>query len=533
MGKANRLKVGFTITGVLATGMLFQNCGKPYGFNYTQDNLLSSAAAFSIKDSYLSAELNTPVTKNLSYTGDASRLNVSFENGRGKNVLSIPEGTFEILDSKTLLVRFTPAVGFRGQVNVPIYVYDRYNNMTQAQLRASVDNPLQKFKPALAIRGGTCISCHANVAAPFITDFGYNGDRKGNDFFLKNRGIHAPGYIRGYYPLHEGGGLLTLNLHDGGSLIVPKTDLPQGFLSAAFPELNGKLTTIKEMVVDFFSRNQYPTTKSAEVKEVAEVFISSPTSQVIADSFQAKSTETIKFFPETNKSAPFSGLVENTDYFKNSGPLVCDGDLYLSKPVLFTDLKVSTQSGCRVYVTGMVLIYGGIQYLNETELSNLQIMSSNFIGLGMGAVKKDGQYCDTQGWYSQNEAGYWPSVQGDSFLNRVDFHGKVYSESTTQEPDPEVGSNKLVAEYKRVLAGESAPLYDAECRPEGRGQAFKKLLLNAPRVHNRYNGDVTGVVIAETALFSLGAFKYRFDPVFEKVPILPMVNHKNFFDIAE
>ena len=69
---------------------------------------------------------------------------------------------------------------------------------------------------------------------------------------------------------------------------------------------------------------------------------------------------------------------------------------------------------------------------------------------------------------------------------------------------------------------------DASCNSNSLGIAprevhFERLLLNAPRIDSRYQGQFTGVVIAEVALMSLSKFSFTFDPVFSRVPVLPLL----------
>jgi hypothetical protein len=59
-------------------------------------------------------------------------------------------------------------------------------------------------------------------------------------------------------------------------------------------------------------------------------------------------------------------------------------------------------------------------------------------------------------------------------------------------------------------------------------------MFNAPAVHNRYVGNVIGTVIAEYALMSLGGrFKFQFDPVFRRVPVLPFLDHKTYLAVED
>ncbi len=89
----------------------------------------------------------------------------------------------------------------------------------------------------------------------------------------------------------------------------------------------------------------------------------------------------------------------------------------------------------------------------------------------------------------------------------------------------------MVAE-SAIIAAKQGPLYDAICRKEGRQVSFERLLINAPIVHSRYVGDFKGTVIAEHATMALGAFVFKFDPVFSEVPVLPFLDPERYLSVS-
>ena len=52
---------------------------------------------------------------------------------------------------------------------------------------------------------------------------------------------------------------------------------------------------------------------------------------------------------------------------------------------------------------------------------------------------------------------------------------------------------------------------------------FERLLVNAPNIQSRYIGKYSGVVIAEIALFAPGELVFEYDPIFNSIPILPIL----------
>ncbi|MGD0101369.1 MAG: hypothetical protein ABSC60_13565, partial [Acidobacteriota bacterium] len=72
-------------------------------------------------------------------------------------------------------------------------------------------------------------------------------------------------------------------------------------------------------------------------------------------------------------------------------------------------------------------------------------------------------------------------------------------------------------------------LEDASCHDDT--ISFSRLLLNAPQVHSRYKGPFRGLVIAEVALFRLSKSTFEFDPVFKRVPILPVLRDSDYLQL--
>jgi len=223
-----------------------------------------------------------------------------------------------------------------------------------------------------------------------------------------------------------------------------------------------------------------------------------------------------------------SGLVDKSKYFKNEGTLNCEGDLALRGPVYFENLKVNSTSGCRIYVIGSVFIYGAISHLNPSETSNLQIASTKSISLGLGLTKKNDAFCEPNSRYATDPSGYNVS----SLKNRYVTFWTVPSYLTRSVTDAKDNGNSILSESALIEQGEGT-LWDASCRPEGRNVGFERLLLNAPAIHSRYEGNVVGTVIAEYAIMSLGEFKFKYDQVFDRTPILPMLKHEVYLDIQQ
>jgi hypothetical protein len=252
---------------------------------------------------------------------------------------------------------------------------------------------------------------------------------------------------------------------------------------------------------------------------MSSVYIGAPTDADLVASFALSSVEHSKFYPNDEVSPALNGLVDRGASFEIRGAFVCDGDLVLRGPLFIENMNLQTRSGCRLYVIGSVFFYGPLSFATTSADRNLQITSSRSISMGLGEVKKGGAYCDPNDRYALSPAEYGVN----SLVNRFKTFWTVPGNFVRQSGDP-IAYGASVVQEAELVASMEGPLYDAACRPEGRGVSFERLLINAPIVHGRYQGDFKGTVIAEQATMSLGAFVFEFDPVFERVPVLPFLD---------
>jgi hypothetical protein len=69
-------------------------------------------------------------------------------------------------------------------------------------------------------------------------------------------------------------------------------------------------------------------------------------------------------------------------------------------------------------------------------------------------------------------------------------------------------------------------------QPTGRVVSFERLLINTPNFNSRYQGEFKGVIIAEMALGSLGDFSFKFDDIFSRVFVLPLLNNNEILRVT-
>lgn len=356
-------------------------------------------------------------------------------------------------------------------------------------LVSSSNSAIKALKPALAIRGGACIICHARISSNLITDFGYKGDGQSLNYFGGRREQdEVYGDMRGGFDSSWS----SLTLDDSRyKVVIPKT--------TAFPATSWlSAGSLK----NYFSQNL----PSLPTQEVASVFIGAPSEQRLLGIFGTSTS--IKYVSATSNS--LKGVyLENNSYFKMTGEVYCDGDLFVSKPLFIKDPVISTTKGCRIYATQTVFIEGPVKFAGGLVWQNLQISSSRAILLGFGLAQ---------------------------LQERMKRGGAFYTRSTASESGVDL-SAKVQAQNDKIIADAAliGDLKDATTYPESGSRIidFERILLNAPQVHSRYMGRFDGVIIAEIAVMSLGQFRFQFDSIFSEVPVLPILRPSDYLQVQD
>lgn len=413
---------------------------------------------------------------------------------------------------------YTPNPTFRGIDQFEFVVKDNENKWSKHKVILNVGNPFHGLEPALAVRASGCVTCHAVVDSKYITDFG-----AGSAYFFggtANPFSVAPGDI---YGDHGSTSWLSAKIKD--NIIVPKVNIGRDLkqLISYHPDQNWKnesifaATTLKQYV----ERIEAKKTTPAAVVEKNEIYIGAPAVDVLKQRTLIGASPT-KFIKNASGSPDFEGLETKTGYFQNAATgLVCDGDLVVQGTLFLKNVKVKTTDGCRIYATGPIFLQGAVTYekigAGMTNNTNLQLVSSRWISMGVGIT-----HCESAinpGWYSQNNPA------GSPFAHRIHTYSS-YSRNTGYN-DANVAAEKVYMENEiKKIQG----LEDASCHPGSnpRQVAFERILINAPRVDSRYTGQVNGVIIAEFPLLALSSFSFKFDTIFNRVPVLPLLKSEDF-----
>jgi hypothetical protein len=375
------------------------------------------------------------------------------------------------------------------------------------------EDVVRSLEPTLAVRGLGCIECHAKVDSSVISDYGYK-----NDYFFAGH-LGGDWWKSGSPYGDHGQNLKTVEFSSTAKFYVPKVDFTQDLKDKTGSD------TLANYVRAQLSQSSFATSQSTPVTELQSVYIGAPTELQIQSAFGMSGSQRMKFKASKEASAALSGLQDEGTFFRNSGTLVCDGDLAIRGPLYLENLHLKTTAGCRLYVMGSVFIYGAITHESTDERRNLQITSSHAISMGLGRATNNGSYCLPGGeWYQANSVA-------SSFVHRFTGIWTVPAQMT-RGTTPQAFGDKVTSE-KNLIEAKLGEVLDASCRPETRNVSFERILLNAPQVHSRYTGDVKGTIIAEYALISLNSFKFKFDPVFLSVDVLPMIDRSTYLAITK
>ena len=506
------------------------SCTNSTMFYYEKGSLGSKEGSFSIVDVIQKTELNQPVNFNVSMNGDSFGMKFSLDSDSQVSSRETPDGKLVINDAARGDFTYTPKRGFRGSENFVIYSRDRLEEFVTGQITILVANPVADLEPAMAIRAPACVTCHLKTESNFITDFGLNGAGAGRDYTFGGEHWHGGSP----YGDHSSSMNTMKFLNSSAQFIVPNEKLPD-----AIQEVTGKLkisdyvkmrlTEIPEADPD--KRNDL-ITLNTEVVEKQSIYIGAPTVENIKSAFDLPNNSYV-YFKDNQTSKNLSGFIKKSNsVFTIGDKLVCEGDLAIDGALYLNEAKIETRTGCRIYATGSVYIYKDIEYLQKTELSNLQITSSRGIFLGLGNIMvTPEETCEKQsgGWYET--AFNNPDISksdfekkfSSTFKHRVSTLWTIPYTFLREDITPKDAGDRFLRELADVEK-EVGKLNDASCSEGGRDVSYERLLLNAPHVQSRYTGKFKGSIISEYILMSLSRFSFAYDPVFSKTAVFPMLD---------
>jgi hypothetical protein len=413
---------------------------------------------------------------------------------------------------------YTPQSGFRGIDHVDVIVLNSAGLSIQATVTINVGSPFLNLEPALAVRAPACMNCHSTVASRFITDLGF-----GSSYFFAKPGNPFTDAPLDFYGDHTKS-WATSNFQS--DVIVPKAALGLNLTAYEGTDYKGtenSATTIATYVRAIEAKKAAPAT----IVEKDTVYIGAPTEAVMNARTGGLGGAVSKFIKNSQNTSPeLSGLIDRGTYLEASS-LTCDGDLLISKTLYLKDLVLKTADGCRIYSNQSILVQGTITYqkldANATDNTNLQLLSTRWVDLGVGD-----SHCEkagNDGWY--NTPG---TVNIKPSENRLVTYGAPTRANPTVDGS-RAFNQSLLAELRKIPAFQDASCRAAASGAKPRDVHYERLLINAPRVDSRYTGKFTGVIVAEVPLMSLSVFSFSYDPVFNRVPVLPFLKADDFLVI--
>lgn len=451
--------------------------------------------------------LNSPIEFNAQFTFNNGQKFELATDMQGALTVKTKYGMLEILDPATLKVRYTPGTNFRGDDSITIYLIQDGKVVSTATIKVNVRNPLLDLKPALVVRATGCVMCHASLNSNVITDFGY-----GDPWFFGGPAL-APMDHTSIYADESTDPSWKYVDKLGPQVIVPFAPTVQ-------------LGKVGAVTLGAYLRNTLNGSPNAQVRntkvvEMRSVYIGAPTADRIRQIGNFTGGSLIQYFPDANQPAALPAIQHiagsGSDYWTNdpAQPLVCSGDLVIDGVVVLNKPVISSQSGCRIYATKSVFVFGPITYSGGDAVNqNLQIVSSRSINFGLGK-----NTCNAGG------------IGANSLLNRLQGDDRRQYYFTRGEPQKSV-QQKLDDIVADAALASAVQMVDAACEPvNGRNVNFDHVILNAPIVFSRYQGDFRGSIIAEVALMSLGAFIFEFDPVFSSQVILPLLPPSDYLAV--
>jgi hypothetical protein len=386
-------------------------------------------------------------------------------------------------------------------------------------IKPGINATVIEYEPAVALRASGCLTCHAEIASNYITDFGY-----GSSYFFANTasknevGIFN-GHIYGDF-IAEAGKSSWLTAEFKKEIIVPDAPIDFDLAKAAGDILSDKSSYQEALKVDslaeYLRALESKKDKPAPVIEKKKVFIGAPDRATLESRFGIKSGDNVdfKYIKNVPTSPEVIGIESGKEekYYTNAGEIICDGDLFI-RGIMFLDKPIiMTNTGCRIYATGPVFLQRELTFknhANNNDKSNLQLVSSEAIFLGVGREKRD-----TTEKTDPMALRLLKTPARPSIFTRETYNNNITPQRFTQDL------------YDKTAL---VPLEDSSYHDDTIG--FSKLLLNAPVVNSRYKGRFKGLVIAEYALFWPGKTHFEFDPIFKEVPVLPLLKDSDYLSI--
>ena len=310
-----------------------------------------------------------------------------------------------------------------------------------------------------------------------------------------------------------------------------------------------------------------------QISEHTKIEFQLPTAKQLKEVFSKNSKKTIQSsgpvtIQSESETEKFEGLsIENgisNPFVRNTAEVVCKGDIFIDGTLVLVNAKIRTdRNGCRLYVTGAVFLTGPIVFSKSSEDENLQIVSARPIYAGIktiddraGGLGTDAEFSfasvfkerDNVKNFISDDAGptYIAIRQGQKNPFAVSYASSKPIDDQVAATNPNYSISMQEGGWEPVASGTTLGVerctwvgnldmesnYPAPTSPltcvVGRNTSYARkqtsyehVLFAAPAFHSRYQGTIKGTVIAQFAVLALSKARYEFDPIFDKIKLLP------------
>lgn len=562
--KARWILKSIPLLGLCFSVLIFQNCGR-VNLSDQSTPAQESTATFSFSELNFLVDVNRSIVTDLNEDDNAGFEYSLSDNGFLAS-MSMEQGELKLNPDRPSQVTFIPKFGYRGTVRANLFITKNNGKVSVLQLVFEVRNPIRNISPSISVRAAECLLCHAQVKGDVISDFGYKSetDPDSEDWFLK---ALPNGDTLAFAPFHSSGnphasGWRTAKIE--GNIIVPEVNLSsmesQGertyLISKDYIE-NG-ISKTAQTLLEYLTKVIFPEPDRVwELQTRKTIYIGAPQADDIRLHGRLDENQKFNFIHGFEGAPDLSGFGRvdqpggTGSFYMNTDRMVCEGDIFVDGVVLLRNLFIETSKGCRIHATRSVFIVGPIEYIKESALTNIQIQSAFAVHMGGGIC------IDCRTFTGPNAANQSAAIYGTNFtrsritgmlnwarfrhhrdnaayLQHFDEDFAQISRSTPVPPRPADDVVDKEAYYRAAFEAAGIFLVDETSSYWDYSDiSFRRILVNAPIVHSRYTGNFQGWVIAEMALWKLGQFAFKFEPVFTSVPIFPLVDISKTMVISE
>ncbi len=341
-----------------------------------------------------------------------------------------------------------------------------------------------RHQAVFAVRNLSCAMCHAKIESNVISDFSMG---------LSERS-EAQSLASMFHIAREGA-----KIDISGDFFVPKTQVAVVSTDVS----NGESTCANNLYFDdnaqFVKLDLLSTLKkcvdsvvnwgasSQKFVEASKVSIDPPSNPAQIKSIADAATLASEGFAKV-KNAVLSDLAKSGEpvtSFKLSGNVQCEGAVVFDAPLVLHDVTVTTQTGCRLYNTRSIFVFGNLKVEGPESSANIQLLSGRAVTL---------------------------DISPDHVNARVRHPASIR----------QVFSIGTASEVADAFAADAALVGASSYSASVGAINYERIAVSAPLVHSRNAGHFSGVIVGEQFVGKIGALAFKFDPIFAQTGNSPV-----------